>query len=56
MRVPDVTGLSRGSAKDTLEAEGLKVSVREEPSDEPEDQVISQDPAGGTEVDAGARG
>ena len=53
--VPDVTDLSRASAQDTLEAEGLKVSVREEASDEPEDQVTAQDPVGGTEVDAGAR-
>ena len=55
VEVPDVTGLSRGSAEDTLTAEGLKVSVREEPSDKPEDEVVSQDPAAGTEVDAGSR-
>jgi eukaryotic-like serine/threonine-protein kinase len=55
VQVPDVTGLSRGSAEDTLTAEGLKVSVREEPSDKPEDEVVSQDPAAGTEVDSGAR-
>jgi serine/threonine-protein kinase len=53
--VPDVTGLSRSSAQDSLEAEGLRVSVREEASDEPEDQVVSQDPVGGTQVDSGAR-
>jgi serine/threonine-protein kinase len=53
--VPDVVGLSRDSAQGTLESEGLKVSVKEEPSDEPEDQVISQDPAAGEEVDEGTR-
>ena len=53
--VPDVVGLSRDSAQDSLRAEGLKVVVREEPSDKTEDEVISQDPAAGTEVDAGAR-
>ena len=55
VEVPDVTGLSRGSAEDTLTREGLKVSVREEPADAPEDEVVSQDPAGGTRVDSGAR-
>ena len=54
--VPDVVGLSRDSAQDSLRGEGLKVVVREEPSDKPEDEVISQDPAAGTEVDAGTQG
>jgi serine/threonine-protein kinase len=53
--VPSVTGLSRDSAQDSLRAAGLEVSVREQAADEPEDQVIAQDPAGGTQVDAGAR-
>ncbi len=53
--VPDVTGLSRESAEDSLRAEGLKVVVREEPSDKPAGEVISQDPGAGTEVDAGSR-
>ena len=53
--VPDVTGLSRGSAEDSLTREGLKVSVREESSDQPKDDVVSQDPAGGTQVDSGSR-
>ncbi len=53
--VPDVTGLSRGSAEDSLTSEGLKVQVREEPSDQPKDDVVSQDPAGGTQVDSGSR-
>jgi len=50
-----VTGLSRGSAEDSLSSEGLKVQVREEPSDKPKDDVVAQDPAGGTQVDSGSR-
>jgi serine/threonine-protein kinase len=54
--VPDVTGLSRGSAEDSLQSEGLRVVVEEESSaDVPEGEVISQDPAAGTEVDKGTR-
>jgi eukaryotic-like serine/threonine-protein kinase len=53
--VPDVTGISRESAEDSLRAEGLKVVVREEASETPEGEVVSQDPAAGTEVDAGSR-
>jgi beta-lactam-binding protein with PASTA domain len=52
--VPDVTGLSRDSAEGRLRDEGLGVSVEEVESDEPEDQVISQSPAGGTLVDRGS--
>jgi eukaryotic-like serine/threonine-protein kinase len=52
--VPDVTGLSRDSAEGRLRDEGLGVSVEEIESDEPEDQVISQSPAGGTQVDRGS--
>jgi serine/threonine-protein kinase len=55
VEVPDVIGLSRDSAQDSLRGEGLKVVVREESSDEPEDEVIAQDPTAGTEVDAGSR-
>ncbi len=55
VQVPDVTGLSRGSAEDSLTGDGLKVSVREEPSDQPKDDVVSQDPAAGTQVDSGSR-
>jgi beta-lactam-binding protein with PASTA domain/tRNA A-37 threonylcarbamoyl transferase component Bud32 len=55
VQIPDVTGLSRGSAEDSLTREGLKVSVREEPSNQPKDDVVSQDPAGGTQVDSGSR-
>jgi serine/threonine-protein kinase len=49
--VPDVKGLSRDSAEQQLEEAGLRVAVREQESEEPEGDVISQDPAGGSEVD-----
>jgi serine/threonine-protein kinase len=48
-----VTGLSRDSAEDLLAKAGLEVAVEEQESEEPEDDVISQNPAGGTEVDRG---
>ena len=51
--VPDVTGLSRESAEARLRDEGLEPALREEESDEPEGEVISQDPSGGTEVPRG---
>jgi serine/threonine-protein kinase len=53
--VPDVTGLSRDSAEARLRDEGLEVAVEEEESDEPEGDVISQNPAGGTQVTRGER-
>jgi beta-lactam-binding protein with PASTA domain len=54
VEVPDVTGLSRDSAEDLLAEAGLESGVEERESEEPEDDVISQDPAAGTEVDRGA--
>jgi eukaryotic-like serine/threonine-protein kinase len=54
VEVPDVTGLSRDSAEDLLAEAGLEVAVEERESEEPEDDVISQDPAAGTEVDRGS--
>jgi eukaryotic-like serine/threonine-protein kinase len=51
--VPDVTGLSRDAAEARLRDEGFGVSVSEQESDEPEGDVISQNPAGGTEVSKG---
>jgi eukaryotic-like serine/threonine-protein kinase len=51
--VPDVTGLSRDSAEGRLRDEGFGVSVTEQESDEPEGDVISQSPAGGTELSRG---
>ena len=51
--MPDVTGLSRDSAESRLRDDGFSVSVAEQESDEPEGDVISQNPAGGTEVSKG---
>jgi eukaryotic-like serine/threonine-protein kinase len=52
--VPDVTGLTRDSAEARLRDEGLEVALDEQESDEPEGDVISQSPAGGTRVSRGA--
>jgi serine/threonine-protein kinase len=52
--VPDVTGLSRDSAEDLIGEAGLEPAVEEQESEEPEDDVISQNPAAGTEVDRGS--
>ena len=54
VEVPDVTGLSRDSAEDLLAGAGLESAVEERESQEPEDDVISQNPAAGTEVDRGS--
>jgi beta-lactam-binding protein with PASTA domain len=51
--VPEVTGLSRDSAESRLRDEGFGVSVTEQESDEPEGDVISQNPAGGAELARG---
>jgi serine/threonine-protein kinase len=51
--VPDVTGLSRDSAENLLTGAGLEVAVQERASEEPEDDVISQDPGAGSQVDRG---
>jgi eukaryotic-like serine/threonine-protein kinase len=54
VEVPDVVGLSRDSAEDRLSDAGLEVIVEEQESEQPEDDVISQNPVGGTEVERGA--
>jgi serine/threonine-protein kinase len=51
--VPDVTGLTRDSAEARLRDDGLEVAVDEQESDEPEGDVISQSPTGGTQVARG---
>jgi serine/threonine-protein kinase len=51
--VPDVIGLSRDSAEGRLRDEGLAVAVEEQESDEPEGDVISQTPGGGSELSRG---
>jgi eukaryotic-like serine/threonine-protein kinase len=53
LTVPDVTGLSRDSAESRLRDEGFGVSVTEQESEESEGDVISQSPAGGTELARG---
>jgi eukaryotic-like serine/threonine-protein kinase len=53
--VPDVVGDSRDSAESTLKADRLKIAVKEQESDKPKDEVIAQDPVGGTEVDEGSK-
>jgi eukaryotic-like serine/threonine-protein kinase len=55
VEVPDVTGLTSNSAEDLLSKAGLEPAVEEAASDKPEDEVISQSPAAGTEVDRGSR-
>jgi serine/threonine-protein kinase len=54
VEVSDVTGLSRDSAENLLTGAGLEVAIQERESEEPEDDVISQDPAAGTKVDRGS--
>jgi serine/threonine-protein kinase len=52
--VPDVTGLSRDSAEDLISEAGLEPAIEEQESEEPEDDVIAQSPAAGTELDRGS--
>jgi eukaryotic-like serine/threonine-protein kinase len=51
--VPDVVGLSRESAEARLRDEDFGVTVEEQESDEPEGDVISQSPEGGSSVARG---
>lgn len=53
--VPDLVGLSLDSATSRLDDLGLLYSVGREESDEPEDEVLAQDPAAGTLLDPGGR-
>ena len=53
--VPNVVGLSSDSGQARMDDAGLGVSVEEAESDEPEGEVIAQDPAGGTRVNPGSR-
>jgi serine/threonine-protein kinase len=54
VEVPEVTGLSRDSAEDLISAAGLEPAVEEQESEEPEDDVIAQNPVAGSEVDRGS--
>ena len=49
-----MTGLARDSAEQLLTDAGLEPAIEETESDKPEDEVISQNPAAGTEVDKGS--
>jgi beta-lactam-binding protein with PASTA domain len=51
--VPDVVGLSRESAEAALSDAELEVVTEEQESEEPEDDVIAQNPAAGSEVERG---
>ena len=56
VEVPNVVGLSRESAEQQLGNAGLEVAVNEEESDQRENEVLSQDPGGGSRVDKGHAG
>ena len=51
--VPDVVGMSRGAASNALERAGFVANEEPVDSDEPEDEVLSQDPAGDTSGEGG---
>ncbi len=51
--VPNVVGLSLDSATSRLDDLGLTYRVTREESDSPEDEVIGQDPAGGSSLEPG---
>ena len=53
--VPNVVGATQSSADARLESDELIAVVEERASDQPEDQVIAQDPVAGTRVDKGSR-
>ena len=52
--VPDVVGEKLKVAQTELEDAGFEVSVDTQTSDEPENQVLTQDPAGSTEAEEGS--
>lgn len=52
--VPDVVGLDRAEASSKLRDAGFVVNQDAQDSDEPENQVLSQDPAAGTEAKDGS--
>jgi serine/threonine-protein kinase len=51
--VPNVVGLSLDSATKRLDDLGLTYRVRREESEQPEDEVLAQDPGSGTSLEAG---
>ncbi|MGH2848365.1 MAG: Stk1 family PASTA domain-containing Ser/Thr kinase [Thermoleophilaceae bacterium] len=52
--VPEVIGLSRDSAEARITGAGLVPAVREQESEEPEGEVIAQDPSAGSELERGS--
>jgi eukaryotic-like serine/threonine-protein kinase len=52
--VPEVIGLSRDSGEARISDVGLVPAVQEQESEEPEGEVIAQDPAAGTELERGS--
>ena len=52
--VPDVVGMSRSSASSAVSQAGFHASVVNQPSDQSAGTVVSQTPAGGTNLAAGA--
>ena len=55
IEVPDLVGLSLDSATGRLDDLGLTYRTVREPSDQPEDEVIAQDPGQGATLDPGGR-
>jgi eukaryotic-like serine/threonine-protein kinase len=51
---PEVIGLSRDSAEAQISDAGLVPAVREQESEQPEGEVIAQDPVAGTELERGS--
>ncbi len=51
--VPNVVGTDVEQARSNIEGAGLSAQVREVDSADPQGRVLAQDPAGGTEVEAG---
>jgi serine/threonine-protein kinase len=55
VEVPNLVGLSLASATGRLDDLGLTYRTVSEPSDQPEDEVIAQDPGEGATLDPGGR-
>jgi serine/threonine-protein kinase len=55
VEVPDLVGLSLASATRRLDDLGLTYRTVREPSDQPEDEVIAQDPGQGSTLEPGGR-
>jgi serine/threonine-protein kinase len=55
VEVPNVVGDDRADARGTLEDAGLKVTIHEQDSSQPKDEVILEDPGAGSRVPRGTR-